>query len=247
MFGDDWHRDRNAGTNGSEWTMDVVVFTDLCLLSECLTEMLDAHPEVDAVQAVENQPELSALLDTASPDVLLVDYGTAGSVSTIHLVAHQHESTRVVAFSVPETEHHVVECVEAGAASYVPRDGSFADLMTAIRGALRGELYCRPRIAAMLSRRLATVVNSRDYGVFGASLTDREREIVELIEQGLSNKEIAGRLNIRLATVKNHVHNILEKLNVHRREAAAALMHGRGSIPMKGDRRKAQQSMNPST
>jgi DNA-binding NarL/FixJ family response regulator len=226
--------------------MHVVVFTDLCILSECLTEVLGAHPEVDAVQAVENSQQLKSLLDTASPDVLLVDYGTAGSVSAIHLVAHQHENTCVIAFSVPETEHHVVECVEAGAASYVPRDGSLEDLTTAIRGALRGELYCRPRIAAMLSRRLATVVSSRDHGVFGASLTDREREIVELIEQGLSNKEIAGRLNIRLATVKNHVHSILEKLNVHRRSAAAALMHGRGSIPIKGDRRKAQQSMDRS-
>jgi len=226
--------------------MNVVVFTDQRLLSECLTEILDGHSEVDSVESVANSEQLRSLLNTASPDVILVDYGTPGSVSTIHLVSHQHEDIRVVAFSVPETEHNVVECVEAGAASYLPRDGSLKDLITAIKGALRGELYCRPRVAAMLSRRLAAVVSNRDYGVFGASLTEREREIVELIEQGLSNKEIAGRLSIRVATVKNHVHNILEKLNVHRREAAAALMHGRGSIPIKGDRRKAQQRVNPS-
>jgi DNA-binding NarL/FixJ family response regulator len=226
--------------------MNVVVFTDLCLFRECLAEVLGTCPGIDVVATVESSQQLKSLLDTANPDVVLVDHATVGSVSAIHLVAHQYQDTRVVVFSVPETEHHVVECVEAGAASYVARDGSLEDLIAAVRGALRGELYCKPRVAAMLSRRLAAVVRSRDHGVFGASLTDREREIVELIEQGLSNKEIASRLSIRLATVKNHVHSILEKLNVHRRGAAAALMHGRGSAPLKGERRKAHQRMDHS-
>ncbi len=226
--------------------MNVVVFTDLCLLRECLAEVLSRHPEIDLVETVENSQQLKSLLDSASPDVVLIDHAAAGSISAIQLVAHQYQDTRAVACSVPETEHRVVECVEAGAASYVPRDGSLENLITPIRGALRDELYCKPRIAAMLSRRLASVVSSRDHGVFGASLTQREREIMELIEQGLSNKEIAKRLGIRLTTVKNHVHSILEKLNVHRRSAAAALMHGRGPTPLKGDRRKAHQRMDRS-
>jgi DNA-binding NarL/FixJ family response regulator len=226
--------------------MDIVVLTDLRLYGECLVEALRAHPEIDVVGAVESWEQLRSLSHSVHPEVILVDCATAGSVSAIRLIVNEFQNTRVIAFSVPETEHHIVECLEAGAASYVPRDGSFEDLVHAVYGALRGEFYCKPRIAAMLSRRLANVVSSRDHGVFGASLTVREREIVELIEQGLSNKEIASRLNIRLATAKNHVHSILEKLNVHRRAAAAALMHGRGSIPMKGDRRKAQQSMDRS-
>ncbi len=97
----------------------------------------------------------------------------------------------------------------------------------------------------MLSRRLSVLASERDHGAHGLSLTDREREIVELLDQGLSNKEIAQRLAIRLPTVKNHVHSILEKLNVHRRGEAAALMHGRLSSPRWAGRPEDSRVSNP--
>jgi len=116
-----------------------------------------------------------------------------------------------------------------GISHIVLQSGSLEELISAVRGARRGEVVLRPAVAATLSRILAGVKTDRDYGPRGVSLTNREMQIVELIDQGLSNKEIASRLGIKLSTVKNHVHNILEKLQVHRRGQAAALIHGRAT------------------
>jgi len=104
----------------------------------------------------------------------------------------------------------------------VPRDGTLADLRAVIESVARGEVVCSPRIAASLLRRIADLAAEREPPPPELRLTSREIEIVELIDQGLSNKEIAQRLSIALPTVKNHVHSILDKLHVHRRAEAAA-------------------------
>jgi DNA-binding NarL/FixJ family response regulator len=124
-----------------------------------------------------------------------------------------------VALGLRETDHDVVEWAEAGLAGFVSRDQSIGELVSAITCVARGELVCPPRIASALMSR----VSMRGYGRREDSelpltpLTYREREIALLVEQGLSNKEIAFRLGIQLATIKTHVHHILEKLRVRRR------------------------------
>jgi DNA-binding NarL/FixJ family response regulator len=106
---------------------------------------------------------------------------------------------------------------------YVPRDASADELVRTVRSVARGELPCSPRIAAMLFRELATMDAAVPAPAL-ASLTYREREVVALVDRGLSNKEIAAELGIELPTVKNHVHRVLEKLDVRGRSAAAARM-----------------------
>ena len=106
------------------------------------------------------------------------------------------------------------------------REGSLDDLRRAIDSVARGESIVSPKMAASLLRRVSTLAADRAAPPAIEELTVREREIVGLIEQGLANKQIAARLNIELATVKNHVHRILEKLDVTRRgEIAARLRH----------------------
>jgi DNA-binding NarL/FixJ family response regulator len=116
----------------------------------------------------------------------------------------------------------IIVCAEAGASGYVTREGSLADLVTAINSAAQDELACSPKIAAALIRRVATLAAAHRDDAVGARLSRREIEIVSLIDRGLTNKEIAGRLFIALATVKNHVHNVLDKLDVQGRDEAAA-------------------------
>jgi len=94
---------------------------------------------------------------------------------------------------------------------------------------VRGEAVCSPRVAGALLRRIAALATDGRSDRVPAHLTKREREIMGLIDEGLSNKEIAKRLRIEVATVKNHVHNILEKLQVHRRGEAAARV--RAALP----------------
>jgi two-component system, NarL family, nitrate/nitrite response regulator NarL len=133
-----------------------------------------------------------------------------------------------------ETEENVIKWGEAGVASYIPRTATLADVVTALGTTMRSEQSCSARISATLLHRLAehpTPPLSADPPV----LTAREIEIVQLLATGLSNKEIARRLHIGLATTKSHVHNLLTKLELPRRGHAAiwlrqhatALMHAR--------------------
>jgi DNA-binding NarL/FixJ family response regulator len=139
-----------------------------------------------------------------------------------------YPDARVIALNVPDDEAIVIACAEAGISGYVTEDSTLSDLVSAIECASRGELHCSPRVAATLVRRLASVSRG-SLRVHVADLTAREREILELVAEGLSNKQIAARLHIGLATVKNHVHHILEKLQVQSRSAAAALLRGDAS------------------
>jgi DNA-binding NarL/FixJ family response regulator len=100
-------------------------------------------------------------------------------------------------------------------AGFVGLDGSIADVVAAVQSAIRGELECSPRTAGMLLRRVSAASTLDE-------LTRREREIMRLMTDGLSNKQIARALDIRVATVKNHVHSILGKLGVQRRGEVAA-------------------------
>src|SRR5262249_7739110 len=94
---------------------------------------------------------------------------------------------------------------------------------------VRGEARCPPRLAATLFRRVAALANANDGAAAFLALTQRERQIVKLLEEGLSNREIAGRLGIELATAKNHVHNILEKLHVSRRSQIRSQLNWRAN------------------
>jgi DNA-binding NarL/FixJ family response regulator len=129
---------------------------------------------------------------------------------------------RVIAFAVADVGAEVLACAEAGFSAYVARDGSIEDLVEAVHRAFRGELVCSPRIASMLFSRLGSISASRCIPSADLLLTRREREIATLVARGLQNKEVARRLGISDATIKNHVHNILQKLNIR----------GRGEIAM---------------
>jgi two-component system nitrate/nitrite response regulator NarL len=116
----------------------------------------------------------------------------------------------------------VIPCAEAGAAGYVALDASVDDLVEAIERAIAGELRCSTRVAAELFHRIGARGDDRQASESAAALTVREQQVLEQLRLSLSNNEIAQVLNIAEATVKNHVHHILEKLHVMRRTQAAA-------------------------
>jgi two-component system nitrate/nitrite response regulator NarL len=152
-------------------------------------------------------------------DVLLFDLAVNGGLAELRRLANA-SGPKILVLGVAEDEEQIIACAEAGIAGYVTPNGSVAELVQTIHDAAHGEFNCPPHIAASLLRRVATA--GAPARPPQARLTLRQREVARLIDQGLSNKEIARRLSIELATVKNHVHNILEKLGVSRRADAAA-------------------------
>jgi DNA-binding NarL/FixJ family response regulator len=161
-------------------------------------------------------------------DVALVDVTRARGLETLRELAERAPGVRLIAVGVRDFEPDVLACIEAGAVGYVLRDASLEDLADAVHRAVRDEPLASPHLIATLMRRVAALAANGDRASFG-QLTTREVEVVELIEKGLSNKEIAAQLSIAVTTVKNHVHSILEKLQVQRRGEAASLV--RSSSP----------------
>lgn len=202
----------------------VVIACDIRLYREGLALHLARHEELDVVRTACTADETYAVARELRPDVLLLDIAMHDSLEIVHELCRLVPDSKVVALTLPEVEGAVVACAEAGVAGFVMRDASLADLVDAICSAARGEACMSRRAAATLLHRVGVLAADRAAPSVRAELTAREREIVELIEQGMSNKAIAARLNVELATVKNHVHNILDKLQVRRRGEISALL-----------------------
>ena len=167
--------------------------------------------------------EFASRSEQAAPDVVLVDFRLLRSCALASTL--DHSNTKSIAFAVAPALDDILVCAEAGVSGFVGKDGSTEDLMAMISGVTRGELPCPPRIAGMLFKGLTTLLRSRSKQTFanGANgLSRRELQVIHLVDEGRSNKEIAHRLGISAATVKNHIHNILQKLQVHQRGEAAA-------------------------
>jgi two-component system, NarL family, nitrate/nitrite response regulator NarL len=130
----------------------------------------------------------------------------------------------VVVMGIPGAEEHLVALAEAGVLGFVEREATVDELVASIESVARGEASCPPRVATTLLRRITLLTATPVAAVDSSALTVRERQVVALIAEGLSNKEIAQRLYIEMATAKNHVHNILEKLEVSSRGQVAARM-----------------------
>ena len=200
----------------------VLIAADIKLYREGLTEILGRFEEIAVVGNASDRAESLDRVRELGPEVVLLDMGMPQSLATVRSIVESHSAVHVVALAVPERD--VIACAEAGISGYVPREGSVPDLVAAIMGAVRGELSCSPRIAGGLFRRISALAAERSSPGEPWRLTPRQREVAQLVERGLSNKEIARTLCIEVSTVKNHVHSILEMLHVHRRAEAAALL-----------------------
>ena len=190
----------------------IALVTGVRLLQEGLARLLRDRDPLLTVDAVMPDGAIAARLAPLAPDVVLVDIATLRALRGA--LQEAVPASRLVVFAVDEAEDDLLACAEAGVAGFVGREASVEELLAAIASAQRGELHCSPRVAALIFRRLTALVRHDGEQL---ALTIRQRQIVQLIEQGLSNKEIARHLSIEVSTVKNHVHNVLGKLQVQHR------------------------------
>ena len=206
----------------------VLAISGICLYREGLAAMLGRAGAVSVVGSAADVAEGIELWKRQAdpPDLILLDTIAADAEFQIRTLLGELPGVRVLALTVPNQEAEIITVAEAGIAGFVTSDASVGDLVAAIESVARGEVLCSPSIAAALLRRLSSLARTRPVADPAGPLTLREREILELIDEGLSNKQIAQRLRIELSTVKNHVHHILVKLGVDRRTEAAALIRG---------------------
>jgi DNA-binding NarL/FixJ family response regulator len=226
----------DGASRASAAPLRVAVATDVRVYREGLETSLSSRPETEVVAAAGCLDEALDLLRHAHPDVLLLDLGLPGADEVVRAARDRHPETKVVALAVSDSEQGVLACAEAGVRGYVTRDASVDDLVGKMLAVARGELMCAPAIAASLFRHVGELAARRGAPADAPALTPREREVLALVSEGLSNKEISRRLSIGVSTVKNHVHHLLEKLQVPRRGAAAARLRpgdrGTPTLPM---------------
>jgi DNA-binding NarL/FixJ family response regulator len=199
----------------------VVVISAVQIYSHGVARLLGGEQGITVAGTVRDAETAVKLFDSSHVDVFLLDVTGERGLEALHELAAM-ATLPVVVLGIMDRPGEVVAYVEAGIAGYVTDEHTADDLFAAVRAAHRGEFSCPATVAAGLATRLALLAREQRRSSL-SHLTSRELEILELIESGSSNKEIARQLHIQLATVKNHVHNVLRKLGVRGRAEAAAV------------------------
>jgi len=210
------------------FTQDVIrvlVVAAVRLYREGTAASLDKRDRLVVVGTAANRADALDVLAACTPDVVVLDM-TEQSADLVRAIAQAAPDVKTIAFAVTGDEREIVAFAEAGVSGYVALDAPMDDLANAIVGVMRGDVCCPPLVAATLLHHIGGGASGR-VARAPEGLTSREAEVLVLIEDGLSNKEIAVRLHIEVATVKNHVHHLLEKLHVATRVEAAARLGGR--------------------
>jgi two-component system, NarL family, nitrate/nitrite response regulator NarL len=193
----------------------------------------DGRLEVAGEAAPAEAADLARAVDS---DAILLD-ASADVVPLVRTLRGICPHSPVIGFAISGGARGMRAGAEAGLSAFVDSEASIGDLVDHVFDALRGELNCSPKLASMICRRLARLSEQHDAG---GSLTERERQVADLVARGCSNKEIARSLEIGPATVKNHVHNILDKLSVGRRAAIATRLAAIGSENIPEHHRQAE-------
>ena len=202
----------------------VLIAKDVRVLRDGLASLLLRWPEVTVVDCtLLGYGQKRQLEDPVDLVLMEVHCGMETFVEQIREVKTTLPGAKVIVLGVPDTAREILACIEAGAASYISVDDPIQRLIDTIRMVHRGEGLCPPDVLPLLFSRIVSLKDQLTalQGSELDKLTRRELEILQLVADGMSNKEIASLLNLELQTVKNYVHSILQKLRVRdRREAA---------------------------
>ena len=212
----------------------VFIADDNRLLREGLVSMLAEQEDMVVVGKAPSGHEALEQIIKQQPDIALIDIGMPDK-DGIELTQSLHQDAsdvKVIILGMLDLTDEIMQCIEAGAAGYVLKEVSFDHLVETIRAVFRGESSCSPQMTASLFSRVAELAseNTAKIPTNAVKLTARELDVITLIAEGLPNKEIGKRLFIETQTVKNHVHNILDKLQLQNRLEAVHYARERNLI-----------------
>ena len=213
-----------------ERQINLLLVNETRLMGNVIAAALEDEPDIHVIACVTNMDDAMQIVREKEVDVALVStrLPDQGALKLTSAITELTPSTKVLALGLTEEKQRVLRYLEAGATGYILKDDSLEDLIETVRAAQDGKVFVSPQIAAALIERLSNLAHMFS-GIENsvsdtAGLTSRELEVLKLIGDGLTNQRIAEQLVIEVGTVKNHVHNILDKLNVSSRGEAAAYL-----------------------
>jgi len=207
----------------------VLVADDHRLFRDGLRALLNSVPDLEVVGEAGDGEEVVAQAAVLQPDVILMDLQLPkiNGVEATRRILHSQPRVNVLVLTMFEDTDTVLAAMRAGARGYILKDTDEEALLRSVRAVASGEALFGPGVAERLMRYLAEATPSAERAAF-PELTDREREVLYLLAQGLSNQQVAERMGISLKTARNHVSNILGRLQVADRTEAVARARAAG-------------------
>ena len=208
--------------------IQLLVVHEALVFCKVISAALRQESDINVVATATNEREAVELVSRCNIVLVCLARLDQSATSLIKAVKNEMPTVKVLVMGLPKSEETILRHFEAGADGYVLQDDSMTELLKNLRSLSRGEALASPQIIAALITRLANLAELHEELAKNinpekvSSLTPREREVLLLIGQGLSNQEISDKLTIELGTVKNHVHNVLQKLEVNNRWEATA-------------------------
>lgn len=207
--------------------ISVALIEDNRLVRDGITALLNGLPDLKVVAGASGAD--TSVLRGAKPQVVLLDLGLGhgSSLRVAEEVKKEFPDTKVILMDLLPVHEDIVEFVNVGVSGFIMKDATLDDLVSTIRSVANGAHVLPPQMTSTLFSQIAkdAIVRGRPETLDAVRMTPREREVINLIAEGLSNKEIATRLDIATDTVKSHVRNVMEKLMLHTRLQIAAYAH----------------------
>lgn len=209
----------------------VLLIDDHEMLVDSLSLVLDNEPDLTTVGVAGTLAKARTMMTTTQPDVVLLDHRLpdGDGVAALQELHALRPTARIVVLTASAADHVLVSAIEAGAAGFVSKTRGIGEVISAVRSAAAGEAVVSPEMLARLLPRLQRRAQSGR-----TELTDREREVLALLADGLSNASIAGKLFVSVHTVRNHIANLCSKLGAHSKLEALSIGLRRGLVSRPG-------------
>jgi two-component system NarL family response regulator len=203
-------------------TIRVLICDDHALFRRGLVMVLESEPGIEVVAEAEDGEEAVRQAGDAAPDVILMDVRMPkmSGIEATRAISDVVPTAKILMLTVSDEEEDLYEAVKAGATGYLLKEISIEEVANAIRAVMTGQSLISPSMASKLLSEFNNLAKAAQQKVLAPKLTDRELQVLKLVAQGMSNREVAEQLFISENTVKNHVRNILEKLHLHSRMEA---------------------------
>ena len=212
----------------------ILIVDDHAVVRDGLRVMLDRREEFVVVGEAENGLEAVAKVRELEPDAILMDLRMPelNGVEAMRQIRAENSEAKFLVLTTYDTDEYIFDAIEAGAKGYLLKDASREDLFQAISAVHRGESLVQPRVASRVLDRLAQLTRQAGQAAEPQLLSDRELEVLQLMASGAANKQIASDLTISESTVKTHVTNIFQKLDVNHRTEAVTKAMSKGIIKL---------------